>query len=166
MPMTRRRPARRLAEPRGAILLICLMLMLITAILAGIILFLSRMEGTISASTRGNIQATSAAEYGIEFAINSLDPAQTTFTPFPTQVLNSKLGLRATAGLRNGAAAAATNTGVSPCPAGYSLTLACSGYVITATGWAQGWLAPQASTQLQTLQAIYQGCRGTDYTCQ
>ncbi len=155
-------PAPRPGEPRGAILFICLMLMLITAILAGIILFLSRTEATISATTRGSIQATNAAEYGIEFAINNLDPAQPS-AAFPDQVLPN--GARAQDGLRNRAMAGAVNQGASACPPGYSLTLACAGYQFTATGWAQGWLAPQASTQVQSMEAIYQGCRGTEYGC-
>ena len=157
------RPTGRQSKQQGAILIVCLMLMLITAILAGVILFLSRTEATISASTRGGIQAATAAEYGIEFAIYNLNPAQTA-APFPDQVLTPTV--RVTAGLRDRSQAGATNQGPSPCPPGYSMSLACSAFTFTATGWAQGWLTPTASTQLQSMQSIYQGCRGTEYTCQ
>ncbi len=170
MPMTRRSPARRLVEPRGAILIICLMLMLITAILAGIILFLSRTEATISANTRAHMQAANAAEYGIQFALSGIDSTNPNNPPFSVQCLTRPyippcpFSVQVTDGLGNGAQAGATSQGVCDCPPGYSLTLQCSCYRITATGWAQGWLSPRASTQIETVEAMYQGSRGTEHS--
>lgn len=170
MPMAHRNSAHRLAEPRGAILIICLMLMLITAILAGIILFLSRTEATISANTRASVQAANAAEFGIQLAINSIDSTNPNNPPFATRCLTPPytapcpFSVQATDGLRDGSQAGALSQGVCACPPGNSLSFICSCYRISATGWAQGWLAPRASTQIETVESIWQGCY--QYTCQ
>lgn len=162
MPNACSRRPRRAPQPRGAVLIICLMLMLIASFLGGLLLLLARTEASISASSRGGVQALNAAEYGIQFAINSLDPAQPG-APFPDQTLSS--GIRATAGLRDRSNPGSVNQGPTACPPGYSLSLGCSTYTFTATGWARGWLVTTASTQLQNAESIYQGCRGTEYSC-
>jgi len=154
--------SRRLAEPRGTILVICLLLMVVAAFMGTALLALTRTEATMTATARGSLQAMNAAEFGLEFAVNSLDPSQV-FAPFPTQTLAP--GVRATAGLRDGSNPSAVNQGPTACPPGYSLALGCSAYTLAATGWARAWLVATASTQLERAESIYQGCAGTEYSC-
>lgn len=153
---------RRLADPRGAILIICLLLVLIASFLGGLLLLLARTEATVSATMGGSVQAMNAAEYGIELAINSLNPTQQA-APFPAQTLAP--GIRATPGLRDGSSPGAVNQGAFPCPPGYDLRLGCTGYLFTSTGWAKAWLVTTASAQVQAAEDIYHGCGGTEYSC-
>ena len=162
MPSTVSHRTRRVAEPQGTILVICLLLVLFASFLAGFALLLARTENTMSATDRGGAQASTAAEYGLEFAVNSLDPGRPA-TPFPPQTL--ALGVRATPGLRDGSRAAAVNQGPTACPPGYSLALGCSAFSVAATGWARAWLVTTASTQLEAAESIYRGCDGTEYSC-
>jgi hypothetical protein len=155
-------PPHRIAEAPGTILVISLLLMLLASFLGATLLTLSRTEASISSSSRGSVQALHAAEYGLEFAVNNLDPAQP-LAAFPPQTLAP--GVQATPGLRNGSSASPVNQGPTSCPPGYSLALGCTGYSVVATGWARGWLATIASTQLEADQSIYRGCAGTEYSC-
>ncbi len=167
MTGTRTRASLRLQQPHGTILIISLLLMVVAAFLAGLLLLLARTEGTLAATSEGAMQATNAAEYGIELAINGLNPAQTP-SAFPTQTLQSQAGISTvwtTAGNRNGNNAAAQNLGVSACPAGYSLSLGCSAYTFAATGWSRAWLVTTASVQLEKSESLYRGCNGTEYSC-
>lgn len=154
--------SRRLAEPRGTILVTCLLLMVFAAFLTGLVLLIGRTEATITSTSRGAMQATNAAEYGLELAINSLNPSQTP-AAFATQTLAP--GVRATPGLRDGSSGSAQNLGVSACPPGYSSSLGCSAYTFAATGWARAWLTTTASVQLEKSESIYRGCNGTEYSC-
>jgi len=164
MSPNRIRRRRRLAEPRGTILVTCLLLMVFAAFLTGLVLLLGHTEASITSTSRGNMLATHAAEYGIELAINNLNTSQVpaAFTP---QTLTP--GVRATPGLRDGSSSSAANTGVSACPPGYSSSLGCSAYTFTATGWARGWLSltTTASVQVEKSESIYRGCNGTEYSC-
>ena len=162
MPNPRVHPPGRLADPRGMVLVICLLLMVLAAFLGATLLLLSRTEASISSTSRGSLQALNAAEYGIEFAVNGLDPSRPA-SPFPDQTLAP--GLRATAGLRDRSNAGPVNQGPTACPPGYSLSLSCTGYTFTATGWARAWLVTTASTQLEAAESIYRGCNGTEYSC-
>ncbi len=153
---------RRHREPRGTVLIVCLMLMLVASFLAGLALLLARTENTMSATQRGGAQALTAAEYGLELSVNSLDPGRPA-TPFVPQTLGP--GVRTTPGLRDGSNAAAVNQGPTACPPGYSLSLGCSAYSFAATGWARAWLATTASTQLEAAEAIFRGCNGTEFSC-
>ena len=153
---------RRLGDPRGTILVICLLLLVVAAFLTGLILLLARNEGTMAATSKGSLQAINAAEYGLEIAINSLNPARAA-TPFATQTLGS--GVTATPGLRDGSSNTPQNLGAAACPAGYSTSLGCTGYTFAATGWARAWLVTQASTQLEKSLSIYRGCSMTEYSC-
>ncbi len=155
-------PPRRLADPRGTILVICLLLMVVAAFLTGLIIVLARTEGTVAATSRGSLQASNAAEYGIEVAVNTLTPGKAS-TPFATQTLAT--GVTATPGLRDGSNASVVNQGASACPAGYSTSLACTGYTFAATGWARAWLVTRASTQLEKSLSIFRGCAITEYSC-
>lgn len=170
------RSARRAAEPRGTILIISLLLMVVAAFLGGLVLLMARTEGTLSSTSQGVMQATNAAEYGIELAINGLNPAlaPTAFSTVclvpwdPTTCDTLSRPVRqvwTTPGLRSGTNSAAQNLGVSACPPGYSLALGCSGYTFDATGWARAWLATTASVQLEKSESIYRGCNGTEYSC-
>ncbi len=154
------RPARRrLADPRGAILIICLMLMLVAAALAGIIMILARSEASMSATARGNVQAANAAEYGIEFAISNLNPTQP--AAFAPQTIAPHV--QVVSGLRNGSNGAPQNQGPAICPPGQSLNMGCNAFQFSATGQARGWLAVTASTQIQTVEILGMGCRGTEF---
>ena len=162
--MSRHKPSspRRLGDPRGTILVICLLLMVVATFLTGLVLLLARNEGTMSATSKGSLQAINAAEYGLEMAINSLNPARAA-TPFATQTLGS--GVTATPGLRDGSNNSAQPLGAAACPAGYSISLGCTGFTFAATGWASAWLSTQASTQLERSLSIYRGCNITEYSC-
>lgn len=164
MPRPQTQTPRRLADPRGAVLIISLLLLVVATFLVGLILLLARTEATISSTSRGSLQATNAAEYGIELAANGLDPAVTP-TAFTKQTLAS--GVTVTAGLRNGTFATPQNLGASPCPAGYSASLGCTAFTLAATGSARAWFAMpvSASTQIQKSESIFRGCNGTEYSC-
>jgi hypothetical protein len=136
--------------------------MVFAAFLTGLILLLGRTEATISNTSRGSMQATGAAEYGIELAINNLNTSQVP-AAFAAQTLTP--GVRVTPGLRDGSSSAAANTGVGPCPPGYSSSLGCSAYTFAATGWARAWLTTTASVQIEKSESIYRGCNGTEYSC-
>ncbi len=162
MPRATIRTPRRLGDPRGTILIISLLLLVVATFLTGLILLLARTDATLSATSWGKARATNAAEYGIEFAINSLDPSQAA-TAFAPQTLGPDVTV--TPGLRDSTSASARNLGASACPPGYSTSLGCSGYTFTATGWARAWLVTTASTQLEKSEAIYRGCNGSEYSC-
>ncbi len=162
MATSKTRPARRRAEPRGTILVISLLLMVVAAFLGGLILLLARTEGTLASTSVASMQAYNAAEYGLETAVNGFNPAVQPVA-FTAQTLSS--GVRVTPGLRNGTNADGQNLGASGCPAGYSLSLGCSGYTFDATGWARAWLTTTASVQLERSDSIYRGCNGTEYSC-
>ena len=162
MSKSRTQSSRRLADPRGTILVICLLLMVVATFLTGLILILARTEGTVAATSKGSLQATNAAEYGIEVAVNTLTPGKAS-TPFATQTLAT--GVTATPGLRNGSNSTPQNIGATACPAGYSTSLGCTGYTFAATGWARAWLVTQASTQLEKSLSIFRGCAMTEYSC-
>ncbi len=155
MPSRCRRP-RHPAEPRGTILIICLLLMLVASFLAGLLLLLARTEATLSATMGASMQATNAADYGIEFALSNLDPAQP--APFPPQALVPGMPgvprVQATAGLRDGSNATPRRTGDALPPPGMDLRFKYGNWVITATGWARGWLFSVASAQLQRSEDI------------
>jgi len=153
---------RRLSDPRGTILVICLLLMVVAAFLTGLVLVLARNEGSMAATSKGSLQAANAAEYGLELAINSLNPARAA-TPFATQTLGA--GVTATPGLRDGSSNTPQNTGAAACPPGYSTSLGCTGYTFAATGWARAWLITQANTQLEKSLSIYRGCAITEHSC-
>ena len=155
-------PPRRLSDPRGTILIISLLLLVVAGFLAGLVLLLARTESTVAATSKGSIQAADAAEYGIELAINNLDPSKT-LTAISTQTLGP--GVTAAPGLRDGSNATPANLGNSPCPAGYSTALGCTAYTVNATGSARGWYTVTASTQLEKSESIYRGCSGTEYSC-
>jgi hypothetical protein len=136
--------------------------MVVAAFLTGLIIVLARTEATLVATSKGSFQATNAAEYGIEFALNGLNPARAS-TPFATQTLGG--GVSTTSGLRDGSSNTPVNMGTAACPPGYSTSLGCTGYTITATGWARAWLVTTASTQLEKSMSIYRGCAMTEYSC-
>src|SRR3972149_6639387 len=125
MPNTPIPRAPRLADPRGTILVICLLLVLFASFLAGFALILGRTENTMSATERGGAQASTAAEYGLEFAVNSRPPGRPA-PPFASQTLAP--GVRATPGLRDGSRAAAVNQGPTACPPRDRLALGCSAF--------------------------------------
>ena len=176
--MSRHKPSspRRLGDPRGTILVICLLLMVVAAFLTGLVLLLARNEGTMAATSKGSLQAINAAEYGIELAVNSLNPAKTPST-IQTQCLNPVDAVTCdtvsrpirrvwvTAGLRDGSNNSAQPLGAAACPAGYSTSLGCTGFTFAATGWASAWLSTQASTQIERSLSIYRGCNITEYSC-
>jgi hypothetical protein len=137
--------------------------MVVAAFLAGLVLVLSRTEGSLAATSRGALQATSAAEYGIELSVNGLNPAQASTGVFSATTLAP--GVSVTPGLRNGTNNTPQNLGVTACPPGYSLSLGCTAYLFDATGWARGWLSTTASVQIEKSEAIYRGCSGTEYSC-
>ncbi len=154
---------RRLADPRGTVLVICLMLMLVVSFLAGFLLLMARSEVAISSTSRGAVQAATAAEYGLELAMNSLNPLQAGNTGFADTTLGS--GMSVTAGHRDRTSAAPVDMGTAPCPAGYSMTLGCAAYTFAATGWARTGVFTSASTQLEASAGIYRGCNTTEYSC-
>jgi hypothetical protein len=144
--------------------MISLLLLVVLSFLGGLVMMLARTETGVGTTMRAGSQAFNAAEYGLNFSINAMNPAAAT-TATGTLSIPGASGVRAWSGSKDGSSAVPAKQGAAACPPGYSLSLGCQSYKFNATGQSSRFFVVTATTELESALSVYQGCSGTNYGC-